>query len=147
METKCNHPPIAIIRYGIRHNKSGDVQRFMCTKCLFQFSDNQFPKHKFKKEIIEFAMKKYKNNNSSRQIKKLILKKFNVKLSHVTIIRWLHSKNVIFKLNTENRNIIIKTLSNRLKKINKRIEKHNNIIEKHRLKKEKLEKELQELKS
>jgi transposase-like protein len=78
-----------IIKKNIRHNKSGDIQRYLCKSCGRWFSFNLgFERMKSSPEVITSAMQLYFSGESFRSIKKF-LKLKGVKVSHVAIYGWI----------------------------------------------------------
>ncbi len=69
----------------IRHNKSGNIQRFSCTDCNKTFSINlEFEKMKSSPEIITQSLQLYFTGESLRNVQKF-LKLQGVDVSHKTI--------------------------------------------------------------
>jgi transposase-like protein len=79
----------SIKKFGIRRNKSGDIQRFVCTNCHKTFSINiGFEKMKHNPKTITSAMQLYFTGESLRNVQKFVrLQGTNV--SHVTIYNWI----------------------------------------------------------
>ncbi|BDQ31544.1 hypothetical protein NZNM25_05410 [Nitrosopumilus zosterae] len=74
---------------GIRHNKSGDIQRFACKDCKKTFSINLgFEKMKSSPEIITQSLQLYFTGESLRNVQKF-LKLQGVNVSHKTIYGWV----------------------------------------------------------
>jgi putative transposase len=74
---------------GIRHNKSGDIQRLSCKDCHKSFSINLgFEKMKSSPEIITQSLQLYFTGESLRGIQKF-LKLQGVEVSHKTIYGWV----------------------------------------------------------
>ena len=74
---------------GIRHNKSGDIQRFACKDCNKTFSLNLgFEKMKSSPEVITQALQLYFTGESLRNVQKF-LKLQGVDVSHKTIYCWV----------------------------------------------------------
>lgn len=78
-----------LIKFGIRRNKSGNIQRFSCRDCHKTFSLNiGFNKMKNTPENITSALQMYFTGESLRNIKQfLTLQGINV--SHKTIYMWI----------------------------------------------------------
>jgi len=78
-----------IKKYGIRHNKSGDIQRYSCVDCHKTFSINLgFEKMKSSPEAITSALQLYFTGESLRNVQKF-LKLQGVNVSHKTIYLWI----------------------------------------------------------
>lgn len=76
-------------KYGIRHNKSGDIQRFSCSDCKRTFSVNLGFEHmKSSPEAITQALQLYFTGESLRNVQKF-LKLQGVNVSHKTIYLWI----------------------------------------------------------
>lgn len=74
---------------GIRHNKSGDIQRFECLDCHRTFSINiGFEKMKHNPQAVTTAMQLYFSGESLRHTKES-LKLLGVYVSHKTIHNWI----------------------------------------------------------
>lgn len=79
-----------IIGNGKRHNKYGDIQTYQCKECKYRFSINLgFEKMKASPKVITSAMQLYFTGESLRNVKKF-LKLQGVKVSHVTIYKWIN---------------------------------------------------------
>jgi transposase-like protein len=75
-----------IKKYGIRHNKSGDVQRFLCGNCRKTFSINiGFERMKHNPKAITAAMQLYFSGESLRNTMHS-LKLLGVEVSYRTIL-------------------------------------------------------------
>ena len=79
-----------IKKFGIRRNKSGDIQRFICSDCKKTFSVNiGFEGMKYDPKVITSAMQLYFTGESLRGVQKFLrLQDSNV--SHVTIYNWIN---------------------------------------------------------
>ncbi len=74
---------------GIRHNKSGDIQRFICENCSRTFSINiGFEKMKHNPQAVTTAMQLYFSGESLRHTKES-LKLLGVYVSHKTVHNWI----------------------------------------------------------
>jgi transposase-like protein len=83
----CHSPSIK--RFEVRHNKSGDIQRFVCLDCKKTFSINMgFEKMKHNPQAITSAMQLYFSGESLRNIMKS-LKLLGVEVSHQTVYNWI----------------------------------------------------------
>jgi putative transposase len=78
-----------IVKNAVRHNKYGDIQRYLCKTCGKRFSINiGFEKMKASPQIITSAMQLYFTGESLRNVQKF-LKLQGVKVSHVAILKWI----------------------------------------------------------
>ncbi len=76
-------------KFGVRHNKCGDIQRFLCYDCKRTFSFNVgFEKMKHNPQVITSAMQLYFTGESFRNVKKF-LKLQGIVVSHQTIYKWI----------------------------------------------------------
>ena len=79
----------SIKKNGIRHNKSGDIQRFICENCGKTFSINiGFEKMKHNPKAITTAIQLYFSGESLRNTMKS-LRLLGVEVSHQTIYNWI----------------------------------------------------------
>ncbi len=87
-----------IVKDGVRHNKHGDLQVYLCRKCGKHFTHNLgFEGMRATPQIITSAMQLYFTGESLRNVQKF-LKLQGIKVSHVTVLKWL---NKYTKLMTE----------------------------------------------
>jgi len=78
-----------IVKHGVRHNKSGNLQRFTCRDCGKRFVMNLgFEGMKASPKIITSAMQLYFTGESLRNVQQF-LRLQGVKISHVTVYRWI----------------------------------------------------------
>jgi transposase-like protein len=78
-----------IKKFGVRHNKAGDIQRFLCEDCGKTFSVNiGFEKMKHNPQAITSAMQLYFSGESLRNTMKS-LKLLGVEVSHKTVFMWI----------------------------------------------------------
>lgn len=78
-----------IVRHGILHNKSGDLQRYSCKTCGKRFTLNLgFEKMHATPKAITSAMQLYFTGESLRNVQKF-LRLQGVKVSHVTVYKWI----------------------------------------------------------
>jgi transposase-like protein len=83
----CRSPNIK--RFEVRHNKSGDIQRFVCLDCKKTFSVNMgFEKMKHNPQAITSAMQLYFSGESLRNTMRS-LKLLGVEVSHQTVYNWI----------------------------------------------------------
>ena len=77
------------MKKAIRHNKNDDIQRYLCKECGKRFSFNiGFEKMHASPQMITSAIQLYFTGESFRNIKQF-LKLQGVKVSHVTVYKWL----------------------------------------------------------
>lgn len=78
-----------IKKFGIRHNKCGDIQRFVCSDCNKTFSINLgFERMKHNPQAVTSAMQLYFTGESLRGVQKF-LRLQGADVSHVTIYQWI----------------------------------------------------------
>jgi transposase-like protein len=78
-----------IVHAGMRHNKSGDLQKYLCRNCGHYFTINLgFEKMRATPQIITSAMQLYFTGESLRNVQKF-LRLQGVKISHVAILKWI----------------------------------------------------------
>jgi transposase-like protein len=78
-----------IIRRGIRHNDSGDIQRFLCKSCGKRFTMNLgFEKMKASPQAITSALQLYFTGESLRNVQRF-LRLQGVEVSHQTVWNWI----------------------------------------------------------
>jgi putative transposase len=76
-------------KYGIRHNKSGDLQRFACRDCSKVFSINiGFERMKHNPQAVTAAMQLYFSGESLRNTQRS-LELIGVEVSHQTVSNWI----------------------------------------------------------
>ncbi len=79
----------SIKRDGIRHNKSGDIQKFRCLNCGYWFTFNLgFEKMHATPQMITAAMQLYFSGESLRNTQKF-LRLQGLNISHVAILKWI----------------------------------------------------------
>lgn len=89
-ELSCKCGSVNIIKIGIRHNKSGNIQVFKCKECNKKWSDNLgFAKNKINSKIVTMALDLYFKGISLRKVKEHIVLFHGVKVSHVAILGWI----------------------------------------------------------
>lgn len=85
---KCNS--INIVKNGIRKNKSGIVNRYLCKDCGYRFTDkNGFKKRRNNPEKIALALDLYFRGLSVRKVAEHLQQVYNLNISHMTIYRWI----------------------------------------------------------
>ncbi len=78
-----------IVKDGIRHNQSGDIQLYACLDCGRYFSFNLgFEKMKASPQAITGAMQLYFTGESLRNVQKF-LRLEGVNVSHVAVYKWI----------------------------------------------------------
>lgn len=78
-----------IVKHGILHNKSGDLQRYSCRDCGKRFTLNLgFEKMQASPRAITQAMQLYFTGESFRNVQKF-LRMQGMKVSHVTVYNWI----------------------------------------------------------
>jgi transposase-like protein len=78
-----------IVKDALRHNKFGDIQRWLCRSCRKRFSFNVgFEGMKASPQVITSAIQLYFTGESFRNVMKF-LKLQGVKVSHVTVFNWI----------------------------------------------------------
>jgi transposase-like protein len=78
-----------IVKDGVRHNKHGDLQIYLCRSCGHNFTINLgFERMRATPQIITSAMQLYFTGESLRNVQKF-LRLQGVKVSHVAILKWI----------------------------------------------------------
>lgn len=78
-----------IVKHGLRKNKYGNIQLFLCRNCGRKFTVNLgFEKMKASAKVITSAMQLYFSGESLRNTEKF-LKLQGVQISHVGILGWI----------------------------------------------------------
>ncbi len=78
-----------IVRDGILHNQSGDIQRYLCKACGKRFTKNLgFERMRASPEAITQAMQLYFTGESLRNVQKF-LRLQGVNVSHVAVLKWI----------------------------------------------------------
>jgi transposase-like protein len=79
-----------IVKRGIRRNKRGDVQRYMCKTCGRRFVvDNGFAKMRNSPKAITSAMDLYFKGVSLRKISDHLKQFYGIKVHYSTVLRWI----------------------------------------------------------
>ena len=78
-----------IIKDGMRYNKYSLVQKYLCRYCQFRFVELNDRLTKHQKIIKQLAIDLWKRGLSLRSTAKHIEKFYSVKVSNVSILRWL----------------------------------------------------------
>jgi transposase-like protein len=80
---------VEIVRDGVRHNKHGDLQVYLCRACHKHFTLNLgFERMRATPQIITSAMQLYFTGESLRNVQKF-LKLQGVTVSHVAVGKWI----------------------------------------------------------
>jgi transposase-like protein len=84
-------------KFGIRRNKSGDIQRFYCLNCHKTFSVNLgFERMKHNPQAITTSMQLYFSGESLRNTARS-LRLLGVQVSHQTIYNWIEKYTALMK--------------------------------------------------
>lgn len=87
----CKCGSINVIKIGIRHNKSGNIQRFKCKECNHKWSDNLgFAYNKVNSKIITMSLDLYFKGVSLRKIKEHLQLFHGIDVSPSSILNWIH---------------------------------------------------------
>ena len=85
-----------IEKHGIRHNKNGVKQRYLCRECNKRFVVNDgFSKMKYDPEIITQALDLYFKGLSLRKVKDHFEQFLNKRIHHTTILNWIQKYTLI----------------------------------------------------
>jgi putative transposase len=91
-----------IKKYGIRKNKSGDIQRQKCYDCLKTFSINiGFEGMRSSPKIITSALQLYFTGESLRGIQKFLTLQ-GISVNHTTIYKWIKKYTNLMKTHLDN---------------------------------------------
>lgn len=78
-----------VVKHGLLHNKSGDIQRYSCKQCGKRFTLNLgFEGMRATPQSITSAMQLYFTGESLRNVQKF-LRLQGVNVSHVTVLNWM----------------------------------------------------------
>jgi len=84
-------------RFGVRHNKCGDIQRFCCLDCHKTFSLNLgFERMKHNPQAITTAMQMYYSGESLRNTAKT-LRLIGAQVSHQTVYNWIEKYTALME--------------------------------------------------
>ena len=88
-----------IIKQGIRKNKNGNAQRFLCKECGCKFvvKEAGFHKMKNKPKIVTLALDLYFKGISYRKIVDHLKQFYGITVSHVAIIKWVKKYTQLMK--------------------------------------------------
>lgn len=90
-ELTCKCGSIQVIKIGIRHNKSGNIQRFRCKECGHKWSDNLgFANNKINSKIITVALDLYFKGVSLRKVREHLKLFYGVSVSPSSVLNWIH---------------------------------------------------------
>ncbi len=79
-----------LIRYGVRHNQSGDVSTYLCKTCGRRFTGRDgFHKRRAEPEKIALALDLYFRGLSVRKVSQHFEQAYGLKVSHVTVYAWV----------------------------------------------------------
>lgn len=91
-----------IKKSGVRHNKSGDIQRYACKDCGKIFSINVgFERMKHNPKAVTAAMQLYFSGESLRNTQRS-LKLIGVEVSHQTVANWIEEYTNLMKNYVDN---------------------------------------------
>jgi len=77
-------------RFGVRHNKCGDIQRFCCLDCAKTFSVNLgFARMKHSPQAITTAMQMYFSGESFGNTATATLHLIGTRVSHQIVYNWI----------------------------------------------------------
>lgn len=80
----------SIIKCGIRHNKSGDIQRYRCKECNHKFIVNiGFERSRANSKAVTVALDLFFKNCSLRKICDHLKQFHNISVTHVSILNWI----------------------------------------------------------
>jgi putative transposase len=88
-----------IVKQGIRKNKNGNSQRFLCKECSFKFvvKESGFCKMKNKPKIVTLALDLYFKGISYRKVVDHLKQFYGITVSHVAIIKWVKKYTQLMK--------------------------------------------------
>jgi len=79
-----------VVKTGIRHNKAGGVQRFLCKECGHKFTRNgRFERMKATPKAITIALDLYFKGVSQRKIVHPLKQFCGVKVTQPCTVKWL----------------------------------------------------------
>jgi putative transposase len=91
-----------IVKDGVRHNKHGDLQVYLCRNCGHHFTLNLgFEGMRATPQIITSAMQLYFTGESLRNVQKF-LKLQGVTISHVAVMKWIKKYTRLMESYLEN---------------------------------------------
>ncbi|TLX67358.1 MAG: DDE-type integrase/transposase/recombinase [Thaumarchaeota archaeon] len=81
---------VSIIKCGIRHNKSGNIQRYRCKECNHKFIVNiGFERSRANPKAVTVALDLYFKGVSLRKVCDHLKQFHNISVTHVSIINWI----------------------------------------------------------
>jgi transposase-like protein len=84
-------------KFGVRHNKYGDIQRFLCADCKRTFSVNLgFERMKHSPQGITMAMQLYFSGESLRNTARS-LRLIGVQVSYRTVLNWINKYTALME--------------------------------------------------
>ena len=103
MEVECRFcKGKEVVKRGFRNNQVGRVRVYYCKTCGKVYSENTtFMKMKHKGEVILTALDLYTKNVSLRKIQDHLKQIHGVRVSHVTILKWIRKYSKIYKEYTD----------------------------------------------
>lgn len=104
LETLCKKcGSTQIIKQGIRENKSGNLQRFLCKECGYKFvvKESGFHKMKNQPKIVTLALDLYFKGISYRKIVDHLKQFYGITVSYVAIIKWIRKYVQLMKKYTD----------------------------------------------
>jgi transposase-like protein len=79
-----------VIKLGLRHNKRGDVQKFMCKECGHYYSDNEgFEFAKVTPKAITIALDLFFKGVSLRKICDHLKQFEGIEVTHPAVLKWI----------------------------------------------------------
>ncbi|MGA2791245.1 MAG: DDE-type integrase/transposase/recombinase [Candidatus Bathyarchaeia archaeon] len=91
------HSDKSLKRFGIRHNKCGEIQRFLCVACDRTFSVNLgFERMKHSPQAVTTAMQMYFSGESLRNTAKT-LRLLGVHVCHRTVFNWIEKYTALME--------------------------------------------------
>ncbi len=89
-ELSCKCGSLNVIKIGIRHNKSGNVQVYKCKECNKKWSDNLgFAKSKVNSKIVTVALDLYFKGVSLRKVAEHVKLFYGISISNVAVLGWI----------------------------------------------------------
>jgi putative transposase len=89
-ELICKCGSLNVIKTGIRHNKSGNIQRFKCKECNHKWSDNLgFAYNKVNSKIITVALDLYFKGISLRKVSEHLKLFYGIDVTHRSVLNWI----------------------------------------------------------
>lgn len=86
-----------VVKGGVRHNKHGDIQKFLCKDCKRYFTINLgFERMKHNPQGITTAMQLYFSGESLRNTARS-LKLLGVEVSHQTVYNWIEKYTLLME--------------------------------------------------